>query len=390
MGRGFMGRGFMGLGFRHRSVRGRTEFLLIAAAVIAAWSETAVMAQEVPQAADGGVLTLHVYTNLVQVPTLVLSTTNDLLSKRIAADRFSVSIDSGRWFRATHVREEGDDPISLSILLDVRGDTAALLPKIGDAIGNLAPVSLHVKDRVSVYALGCSLVRSLNDTPAYRAVLQSGVAAVLERSMLRKGDQRETHCELRGHLWDGLAHVAVALSDLPGRRVILVVTDGHDTGSKNSWNEVRYFAQAKGIAVFALNFAPTSSSGAGFYRQGRGGYAPGSGGPSMVENPLVAVCELSGGIVMRMSDTAALPRSLEKFVTMLRERYIVEFPRPSNSTAGEHGMEVKIDKGVYLIRPSGVSMPVPDPVVMADPTTIQAGPSQAPEEGKRKVMNKPQ
>jgi hypothetical protein len=90
-----------------------------------------------------------------------------------------------------------------------------------------------------------------------------------------------------------------------------------------------------------------------------------------------------------MSDPMALSRSLERFVTILRERYIVEFPRPANSTAGEHGMEIKIDKGIYLIRPSGVSMPLPDPVLMADPSTIQAGPSQAPEQGTRKVMNKP-
>ena len=380
----------MGVGFRYRPVRRRAEFLLIVAAVIAAWSETAVMAQQVPQAADGGVPTLHVYTNLVQVPTLVLSTTNDLLSKRISEDRFSVSIDSGRWFRATHVREEGDDPISLSILLDVRGDTAALLPKIGDAIGSLAPVSLHVKDRVSVYALGCSLFRSLNDTPPYRAVLQNGVAAVLERSTVRKGDQREPHCDLKGHLWDGLAHVAVALSNLPGRRVILVVTDGHDTGSKRSWNEVRYFAQPQGIAAFELNYSPESQMRIENYRPGRGGYLPSVGAAWGAEIPLIELCELSGGIVMRFRDAQTLPRMLERFVTMLRERYIVEFPRPSNSTAGEHGMEVKIDKGAYSIWASGVSVPLPDPAVVADPTTIQAGPSQAPEEGKRKVMNKPQ
>ena len=380
----------MGLGFRYRLVGGGTKFLLIVAAVIAAWSETAVMAQEVPKPADGGIPTLHVYTNLVQVPTLVLTTTDDLVSKPIAESRFFVSIDSGRWFRATHVRQEGDDPVSLSILLDVKGDTAALLPKIGDAIGNLAPVSLHVKDRVSVYALGCSLVRSLNDTPPYRAVLQSGVAAVLERSMVRKGDQREIHCELRGHLWDGLAQVAVALSDLPGRRVILVVTDGHDMGSKRSWNEVRYFSQTKGIAVFALSFAPASQTGIENYRLGRGGYLPSVGAASGVENALIELCELSGGIVMRFRDAQSLPKMLERFVTMLRERYIVEFPRPSNPTPGEHGLEVKIDKGAYSIWASGVSVPLPDPAVVADPTTIQAGPSRAPEEGTRKVMNKPQ
>jgi hypothetical protein len=172
--------------------------------------------------------------------------------------------------------------------------------------------------------------------------------------------------------------------------VILVVTDGRDTGSKRSWNEVRFFAQTMGIAVFALNYAPASPMGVGNYRADRGGYLPGGGGASAVENALVSVCELSGGIVMRMNDPEALSKSLEQFVTMLRDRYIVEFPRPAKSTAGEHDLEVKIDKGVYIkIRPSGVSMPLPDPALMADPTTIQTGPSQAPEEGKRKVMTKP-
>jgi len=33
-----------------------------------------------------------------------------------------------------------------------------------------------------------------------------------------------------------------------------------------------------------------------------------------------------------------------------------------------------------------VSVPLPDPGVTADPSTIQAGPSQAPEQGKQKVI----
>jgi hypothetical protein len=378
----------MGLGSCYRLVESGAKFLLVVAALTAALKGTALMAQEAPPAVDSGVPTLHVYTNLVQVPTLVLTMTNDLIGKPIAGNRFSVSIDSGRWFRATHVRQEGDDPISLSILLDANGDTAALLPKVGDAIGKLAPLSLHPRDRVSVYALDCSLLRSLDDVAANGVLLKQAVGAVLEPTLLRKSNKLEKNCELRGHLWDGLGQVAVALRGLPGRRVILVVTDGHDTGSKLSWNQVRDFAQARGIAIFALNLASTSSAGIG-YRLGRRGYLASGGGSSPVENPLISLCELSGGIVIRMSDPTALSKSLERFVTILRERYIVEFPRPANSTAGEHGMEIKIDKGFYLIRPSGVSMPLPDPVLMADPSTIQAGPSQAPEQGTRKVMNKP-
>jgi hypothetical protein len=379
----------MGFRFRYRPVGSGTKVLLGLGALTVALNGMALLAQDKPQALDSGVPTLHVYTNLIQVPTLVLTRTDDRSSKPIVESRFSVSIDSGPWFRATHVRQEGDDPISLSILLDVNGETAGLLPKMGDALGRLAPLSLHARDRVSVYSLDCSLLRSLNDVPADSALLKRGVAAVLEPLMLRKSDKQEKSCDLKGRLWDGLAQVAVALSDLPGRRVILVVTDGHDTGSKHMWNEVREFAQAEGIAVFALRFAAASQMRIGNYRTGRGGYLPSGGGSSTVEDALIAVCELSGGMVMRMNDPTFLSKSLEQFVRMLRERYIVEFPRPRNGTAGQHEMEVKIDKGIYSIRPSGVSVPLPDPALIADPSTIQAGPSQAPEQGTRKVMNQP-
>jgi hypothetical protein len=378
------------VGFGFASLGNCAKFWLWVMGVVL-WSGAGLEARQAATAQEEPIHTLHVYTNVVQVPTLVLTMTEERVSKSIAESRFSVSIDSGRWFRATHVRQEGDDPISLSILLDVSGDAAHLMPKIGDALGRLAPVSLHPRDQLSIYALDCSLRRSLHDAPADSVSLQKAVDAVVEPEMLRKRNKQGERCESKGHLWDGLAGVAVALSQSPGRRVILVVTDGRDTGSRNSWNAVRWFAQARGIAIFALNFAPVSSTGMGGYRGGRGGgYLPSSGRSSAVESPLISVCELTGGVVMRMANAAALPVTLEGFVKMLRERYIVEFPRPSNSTAGEHGMEVKIDKGVYLIRPSGVSMPLPDPVLMSDPTTIQTGPSLAPEEGTRKMINKPQ
>jgi hypothetical protein len=363
---------------------------MYALGLVAVWTWGALQAQEVPAAQEEPTPTLHVYTNLIQVPTLVLTTNQDLIDKPIAENRFSVSIDAGRWFRATHVRREGDDPISLSVFLDVRGETARLLRRMEDAMGNLAPLSLHAKDRVSIYAQDCSLVRSLNDAPADSELLKKGLAGVLDSSLLHKKSHGETRCELRGHLWDGVGQVAVALSSLPGRRVILVVTDGHDAGSKRSWDEVREFAQAKGIAIFALSYSPIPSVGMGSGRPGRGAYVPSGGGASVVDKPLRSICELSGGVVMRMSDSAALSKALQQFVTMLRERYIVEFPRPTNSTAGEHGLEVKIDKGVYIIiRPSGVSVPLPDPALKADPTTIQAGPSQAPEQGTQRPNNRP-
>jgi hypothetical protein len=384
--------GIMGPGFLFRlAVRGAG--LLLGGVVLAAeLSGVALAAQDGPKAVvDGGVPTLHVYTNLIQIPTLVLWQSYEPVSKPIPENRFSVSIDSGRWFRATHVRQEEEDPISLAILLDVSGDTANLVSKMGEALKRFAPLSLHPKDRISFYALHCGSVRFMKNAPIDSVSLERGVESVLEPWMPRKGNQHEARCKPGMLLWDGVAKVVTDLSTAQGRRVLLAITDGQDTGSKNPWNEVRFFAQETGTAVFGLNYTPESFAGSVALPSRRGGVSlPANGSFSTTEDSLISLCELSGGIVMTMSDRRSLEVRLEKFVTMLRQRYIVEFPRPSNSTAGQHDIEVKIDKDNYLIRPAGVSLPVPDAALMADPTTIQSGPALAPEQGTRKVLTKPQ
>jgi hypothetical protein len=79
------------------------------------------------------------------------------------------------------------------------------------------------------------------------------------------------------------------------------------------------------------------------------------------------------------------------FVTTVRGRYIVEFPRPKNATSGSHEISVKIDHGgVDFIRAAGVMVPLPDQSVTADPATVIAGPKDAPEMGGRHTVKKPQ
>jgi hypothetical protein len=342
-------------------------------------SGVALIAQDTPNAQDEPIHTLHVYTNLIQIPTLVLGPNRERIKTPIVESRFSVSIDAGPWFRATHVRQEGDDPISLSILLDVSGDSANLMAKMTEAIAGLEPVYLHPKDHVSIYALDCSLFRSLNDVPAYSARLKIGVEEALESWTTRMRDRRKATCSERAHLWDAIGHLAAELEKLPGRRVLLVVSQGADDGSTHTWNEVRAYAQSAGVAIFGVTYVPdyARDTGHAFSRWSS-------------EDPFHLLCELSGGMVF-LSSTRSLQEQLKTFTTTVRERYIVEFPRPSNATSGEHGMQVKIAKGdLDFVRSAGISVPIPDPGLLADPTTVSVGPQQTPEMGNRHTMSKPQ
>jgi hypothetical protein len=346
-----------------------------AVGLVAGWSGIIVAAQEKPVAQDEPIPTLHVYANLIQIPTLVLGPHHERLKTSIAESQFSVSIDNGPWFRATHVRMEGDDPISLSILLDVSGGGAELMPKMADAIAALAPLSLHPKDHVSIYALDCSLIQSLNDVSAESGRLKVGVDKALESWMVRKRNNHGSNCRQSLHLWDVLAYITSELYKLPGRRVILAVSQGEDEGSVHSWNELRTYAQATGVAVFGLTNFPLAVLGNNLLWRS--------------ENPFHSLCELSGGLLFWIS-TNSPQEPLKQFVTTVRERYIVEFPRPANSTPGAHSMEVKIAKSDDFIRSAGISVPIPDAAVLADPTTVPSDPTLTPELGTRKIMEKPQ
>jgi hypothetical protein len=332
------------------------------------------VAQNKPTVPDGGVPTLHVYANTIQIPVLVLESDRGRLAKPIAASRFWVNFNEGPWFHATHVRLEEDDPISLSILLDA-GTAPGLMPKIDDAIANLAPLSLHAKDHVSVYALDCELTRSANNVPADHLQLKDEVDRALESWASRRKDKHAPRCRTPVHLWDAMGYISQQLYKLPGRRVMLVVTDGKDQGSANSWNGVRLYDQQSGIAVFGVIPLP-QNFGSSYMESSR-------------ENAFQALCELSGGMVV-ISMENRLEQTLNRFMTMVRGRYIVEFPRPANSSAGEYAMSVKIDKSSGLfIRAAGISVPVPDAAVLADPTTVPSDPSLTPEIGKRKILTKP-
>jgi hypothetical protein len=390
---------------------GAREWLCVVGLAVC-WSGAVLGAQDrvstsIPADAHGGPTpTLHVYENLLQASVLVLQPNRDRIGKPIAAERFSVSLDAGPWFPATHVRREGDDPISLSILLDVGGDGGLLMPMMAGAIAGLAPGSLQPQDRVSVYALDCSLVKAASDVPADSAGLKQavdeGLSSWTARSSKKRAKGAESDCKKPEYLWDALAELTDGLHKLPGRRVILVMSDGEDKGSAHTWNQVRAEAQVAGVAIFGLKYTPdpevvnSTSTENRFGSGDRFGMstdaAPATDTKPAVtldsENPFLNLCELTGGTV-RLTSPKKVEKKLQEFTVMVRQRYVVEFPRPTNGQVGMHGLSVRISKGDYFISSAGITFALMDPAVLADPTTVASDPSKAPTMGSRHSLPSP-
>jgi len=72
---------------------------------------------------------------------------------------------------------------------------------------------------------------------------------------------------------------------------------------------------------------------------------------------------------------------------MLRERYILEFPRGTNEEAGIHTLAVTYRKKSNLyIAASGITVPVASEEERKGENTVQPANSQGPTEGDRKVL----
>jgi hypothetical protein len=331
-------------------------------------------AQESPRApvSDAeGVTTLHVYTNLAQVPVMVLGPNRERLKKEIEPSRFSVSIDSGPWFTPTHVRREGDDPIELALLLDLHGNTLPAVPKIEEQIAGLAPNLLHAVDHVTVYGLDCNLTRGPRSLAASEENLERGTELALRGWEMRTKSKPVGRCAKQSGVVRALTAMVRELSIAPGRRVIVAVTDGQDDVNSGDWLNLRNYAQISSVPIYGVVIASAIQLPSYPIRIRR-------------DDPFTSVCDMSGGMVMAIR-SPALKETLEGMITKLRDRYIVEFPRPSNSTAGQHTMEVRVEKSKDdFIRISGITMPLPDATVLKDPNTLLVGPSNTPVQGDRR------
>jgi hypothetical protein len=328
---------------------------------------------------DGtGPPTLHAYANLIQIPVLVLSA-GRLTAPVIKPERFSLSIDNGPRYQPTHVRQEGVDPISLTIVLDFVGTAAELMPKISEAIDHVTPNGLTPRDHVSLMVMQCKLSDVIEDVPAEPGLLQPQISQAVKAWGAR---DRSKPCEEDTHLWDVLAMATLRLSDLPGRRVIIAVSDGVDRGSQHTPLELASEMQTYAVTTFGVRPAATDQSMTSLVGKTIM-TVQSSMGQMTTQYPLQAISELSGGMTLQ-ADRLNAGKQIAHVPELVRNRYILEFPRPSNATQGGHQFDVKVARSDDFVRASGVTFPLADPKIAADPTTLPNDPALTPRLGKPK------
>jgi hypothetical protein len=359
-------------------MRRRSAIVLAAAVVFATMLPSVRAQQQDDPSPPANLYTLHVYANLMQFPTVVLGLNLQPIPP-VPREKFDISIDGGPVFHPTRMRIEGDDPISLAVLLDAGGDQRNTLQAFAQSFPDLIPGSLHPHDRVSIYAMDCTVMRSLKDEPAVDSkAIARGIAEVLAAPGLH-GSKVKPACGYNLHLWDAMTLIAKDLGDSASRRILLVVSQGRENGSKSRFTLVAEYLSSMGVAVFGLRDnqeyareATTSQYGSPVSR-GRTLTEPGM---SNDEDLFSVICASNGGMVLDASNPG-VAKDLPHLIELLRGRYIIEYPRPDDKTPGFHTAEITIAGANAFIRPTGGSAPIPDPAIANDPNTLPGTPSPA-------------
>jgi Ca-activated chloride channel homolog len=137
------------------------------------------------------------------------------------------------------------------------------------------------------------------------------------------------------------------LRNVPGRRVIVVITDGEDTFSRAELKDAIDIAQRTETTIFAI------STKAGFL-----GTVPGVEAGTVKDKGdkyLTQLCEDTGGEVFFTGDMYELEKAFKKISEELRSQYIITYrPANQNYDGKERKIEVRLtdkDKaGKYKIR----------------------------------------
>ncbi len=328
--------------------------------------------------------TLHVYEDLIQIPSLVMDRLHGPLEGLEAKD-FTLRLDNGPPFHPQHVRTQGDDAVSFAVFLDDRVSSDTGLLEHPERIAAGLPRDLfRAGDRMTVYALDCNLVRTANQVAATPAALEDAIDGALSLPALHGGPAAARRsCTKRVELWDALGAIGQQLRSAPGRRVLLAITDGVDAGSRNTWAHLRRYLNDYSIAVFGLRPVPVTVPDL------MSGVPRGRWRRPHQEDGFNYLCTGSGGFMLEgiPGDLSSL---VQREVEMMRNRYILEFSRPSNESIGMHQMDVSVPARHALVYTTGIAVPVADVKRKVDPNTVPNDPTQAPVIGNRKVLSKPQ
>lgn len=287
---------------------------LLAVSVLPGFAQTA--SPTPPAGNDGGGA---VKTFEVRLPVTVLGKKKALISGMTMAD-FEVYEDGVKQEITYFTDERTNPPVYVGVLMDTSPSTAGKMDFSKRAAKDFLYTVVRLRKDKAAFMTFDHKVDLIQDFTDKLDLLDNAVDKV------KKTGERT-------RLYDAIWEFAdEKLRNMPGRRVIVMITDGEDTFSKATLANAIDLAQRTETTIFGI------STKAGFL-----GSVPGVEA-GMVKDKgdkdLTELCEKTGGEAFFTGDMLELERAFKKISEELRSQYIITY-RPANQNYD--GKERKIE-----------------------------------------------
>lgn len=302
-----------------------------------------------PTSQDEEPVKLH--TTLVQVPVVVSERGGRYVSD-LNRDEFAIFEDGVR--QNLELFGSVEEPFSAALLLDSSGSTEAALEQIKSAalafIGNLRP-----QDRVMVVSFNDS-VEVLSELTSNTAKLAAAVRSI------KAGQFTQVYEAVYTAVWE-------RMHEIPGRKAVIVFTDGIDTASSEISEEDTLDAviESEDIIVYPIRYATRQDVEQKMEARLRTSITSnGAGAVSekldqsrheldrtyrSADEYLQQLAEMSGGVLERADRLGDLKTALGKIAEELRHQYLLGY-YPTNTQKDDRSrkISVRVTRSGLLVR----------------------------------------
>ena len=214
-------------------------------------------------------------------------------------------------------------PISVVVTLDMSGSMTGVLDIVNQAAESFVLRLLeHDRCRIATFD------DKLRIMPAFTSSRDDLIRYLHTEMQFGNGTR----------LWDGMDQAIAAVEQEQNRKVVLVISDGDDTSSKLSGNDVRDRAQQSDVMIYGIGL--------------RNPYRGGAYGQMIVSSPdrgLKKIVEETGGGYFELSKTAELNATFSRVADELHRQYVLGFA-PKTMDGKVHQLEVRVKQPGMTVR----------------------------------------
>jgi VWFA-related protein len=297
--------------------------------------------------------TIKVDVDIVNVLASVRDKRGGLVSNLEKSD-FTV-LEDGKPQTIKYFTKETDVPLTIGLLVDVSGSQRNLIDIERNAASQFFSQVLRKKDMAFLISFGEESELLQDYTNSTRLLTEglgqlrpsSGVGGLHPGPVPTMGGPRGTV------LYDAVYLAANdKLKSEVGRKVIVVITDGVDQGSRLSINQAVEAAQKSDAVIYCIDYNDPSAYGGGFGIS----FGGGAGGSAMHK-----MSDATGGRVYRVDRKHTLEQVFKELQDEMRSQYSIAYTPANDRKDGTYRkIDIKLSnkdlkaqarKGYYAIKP---------------------------------------